>query len=90
MEVYRATVIDKVANPTSEEPASYESYVVIDDKNDGTKTTDWQRLWRDLEEISFKDDQIHYYFSRDEWENGLHDGEIETEEFKYIIGERVK
>lgn len=35
----------------------------------------------------YTDEDIHYYFTEDEF-NPV-DGEIETEEFKYLIGERV-
>lgn len=85
MKVYEATVIDKEAGA---EPISYESYVAVDDENDGTKATDWELFYKDLErETGFTDEDIHYYFTKDEF-NPV-DGEIETEEFKYLIGERV-
>lgn len=88
MRVYEATVIDKCANPSGEEPVSFESYVVVDDENDGTKAWDWKKLAEDLErETGFKDEDIHYYFTEDEFKPV--NGEIETEEFKYLIGKRV-
>ena len=90
MRVYEATVIDKCASPSGEEPVSFESYIVVDDENDGTKAWDWKKLAEDLKrETGFRDELIHYYFTKDEWEDNLHDGEIETEEFKYLIGKRV-
>ena len=89
MRVYEATVIDKCAYPAwTNEVATYESYIVVDDKNDGTKATDWELFYKDLErETGFTEDDIHYYFTKDEFKPK--DGEIETEEFKYLIGERV-
>lgn len=72
MKVYKATVIDKCAGA---EPASYESYVAV--SNDS---------FRNLPE-GWDDEQIHYYFTEDEFMPV--DGEIETEEFKYLIGTRV-
>ena len=33
------------------------------------------------------DEDIHYYFTEDEFKPK--DGEIETEDFKYLIGKRV-
>lgn len=74
MRVYEATVIDKCAGA---EPISYESYVAV--SNDS---------FRKLPE-GWNDEQIHYYFSEQLWNELLHNGEIETEEFKYLIGERV-
>lgn len=85
MRVYEATVIDKCAGA---EPMSYESFVVVDDKNDGTKATDWGLFYQDLkQETDLTDEDIHYYFTKDEFKPV--DGEIETEEFKYLVGERV-
>lgn len=77
MKVYEATVIDKCASPSGEEPVSFESYVAVN--NDS---------FRKLPE-GWNDEQIHYYFSEQLWNELLHNGEIETEEFKYLIGERV-
>lgn len=85
MKVYEATVIDKEAGA---EPIGYESYVAVDDENDGTKATDWELFYRDLEhETGFTDEDIHYYFTEDEFKPV--NGEVETEEFKYLIGKRV-
>lgn len=85
MEIFEVTVIDKRAGA---ELASYKSYVVVDDENDGTKATDWEKFYQDLErETGFTDEDIHHYFTEDEF-NPV-DGEIETEEFKYLIGKRV-
>ena len=74
MKVYKATIIDKDAGA---EPSSYESYVAV--SNDS---------FRNLPE-GWSDEQIHYYFSERMWDERLHNGEIETDEFKYLIGERV-
>ena len=88
MKVYEATVIDKCASPSGEEPVSFESHIIVDDENDGTKATDWELFYRDLErETGFTDEDIHYYFTKDEFKPV--DGVIETEEFEYIVGERV-
>ena len=88
MRVYEATVIDKCANPSGTEPISYESHIVVDDENDGTKATDWELFHKDLKrETGFTDEDIHYYFTEDEFTPV--DGEIETEEFKYLVGERI-
>ena len=85
MKVYEATVIDEDAGA---EPITYESYVVVDNENDGTKATDWELFYKDLEkETGFKDEDIHYYFTKDEF-NPV-GGEIQTEEFRYIIGKQV-
>ena len=75
MRVYEATVIDKCASPSGEEPASYESYVAVLETLGQNADPDWN------------DEDIHYYFTEDEFKPK--DGEIETEEFKYLIGERV-
>lgn len=88
MEVYEVTVIDKCSSPSGEEPVSFESHVVVDNENDGTKATDWELFYRDLKrETGFTDEDIHYYFTEDEFKPV--DGELETEEFKYLIGKRV-
>ena len=84
MKVYRATVIDKVGNPTGEEPVKYESYVAV-----GTDE-EMQEYPRDgFLPNGFSDDDIHYYFAECEWESNLNDGTIETEEFIYEIEEEV-
>lgn len=74
MKVYEATVIDKCAGA---EPISYESYIAVGSDS-----------FRKLPE-GWNDEQIHYYFSEQLWNELLHNGEIETEEFKYLIGKRV-
>lgn len=75
MKVYEATVIDKCASPSGEEPISYESYVAVLETLGQNADPDWN------------DEDIHYYFTEDEFKPK--DGEIETEEFKYLIGKRV-
>lgn len=79
MKVYKATVIDKCASPSGEEPASYESYIAVCEPTSRAKEL--------LNEVGFKDEDIHYYFTEDEFKPV--NGEIETEEFKYLIGESV-
>lgn len=74
MRVYEATVIDKEAGA---EPISYESYVAVGKDS-----------FRNLPE-GWRDELIHYYFSEQLWNELLCNGEIETEEFKYLIGEQV-
>ena len=81
MRVYEATVIDKC---TGAEPISYESHVAVatlEELKEGS-----ERASRFLP-APYIDENIHYYFTEDEFEP--EDGEIETEEFKYLIGKRV-
>lgn len=75
MRIYEATVIDKCAGA---EPINFESYVAVPNNEDDFDLPD-----------GWDDEQIHYYFHKQEFDEGLHGGEIETEEFKYLIGERV-
>ena len=89
MKVYEVTVTDKCSSPTGLTPAAYESYVAVDDENNGEMITDYDKFYKDLErETGFKDTQIHCYFTQDEWDKGLKDGVIDTEEFKYLVGGR--
>ena len=81
MRVYEATVIDKCAGA---EPISYESYVAVG--NDYEMRILGIKAQKYLPK-PYTDEDIHYYFTEDEFEP--EDGEIETEEFKYIIGKRV-
>ena len=80
MKVYEATVIDKCAGA---EPISYESYVAVG--------TQWELSFPEVQSkylpAPYYDEDIHYYFTENEFEPV--GGEIETEEFKYLIGERV-
>lgn len=81
MKVYEATVIDKCAGA---EPISCESYVAVG--------TNWELSFGSVLSEKYlpkpyTDEDIHYYFTEDEFKPV--DGEIETEEFKYLIGERV-
>lgn len=81
MKVYEATVIDKCAGA---EPISYDSYIAVgtqEELNEGS-----ERASRFLP-TPWYDEDIQYYFTEDEF-NPV-DGEIETEEFKYLIGKRV-
>lgn len=57
------------------EPISYESFVAVVETLGQNADPDWN------------DEDIHYYFTEDEFKPV--NGEIETEEFKYLIGERV-
>lgn len=84
MKVYEATVIDKCASPSGEEPISYESHVAVG--NDYEMRILGIKAQKYLPE-PFTDEDIQYYFTEDEFEP--EDGEIETEEFKYLIGKRV-
>lgn len=83
MKVYKATVIDKCASPDGEDPISYESYIAVG--------TNWELSFPEVQSkylpAPYTDEDIHYYFTEDEF-NSV-DGEIETEEFKYLIGKRV-
>lgn len=83
MKVYEATVIDKCASPDGEEPVSYESYVAVG--------TQWELSFSEVQSkylpAPYADEDIQYYFTEDEFKPK--DGEIETEEFKYLIGKRV-
>lgn len=81
MRVYEATVIDKCAGA---EPISYESYVAVG--NDYEMRIFGIKAQKYLPE-PYTDEDIHYYFTEGEFEPK--DGEIETEEFKYLIGKRV-
>lgn len=82
MRVYEATVIDKCASPSGEEPVSYESYVAVGTYDEVSQNPKDYKL-----PDGFTDEDIHYYFTEDEFEPV--DGEIETQEFKYLIGEGV-
>jgi len=85
MRVYEVTIVDKEAGA---EPISYESHIVVDDENDGTKATDWGLFYKDLErETGIKGEDVHYYFTKDEFKPV--DGVVETEELKYLIGKRI-
>lgn len=57
------------------ESISYESYVAVVETLGQNADPDWN------------DEDIHYYFTEDEFKPK--GGEIETEEFKYLIGKRV-
>lgn len=93
MKVYEATVIDKCASPDGEEPVSFESYVVVGTQKELDKVHEAMELLQTDGIASTEygdiitDEDIHYYFTEDEFEP--EDGEIETEEFKYLIGKRV-
>lgn len=91
MKVYEATVIDKCAGA---EPIGYESHVGVLSKKEAKR---FKRVSIDepctpnitnqLEQAGLTDEDIHYYFTVDEFKPV--NGEIETEEFKYLIGKRV-
>lgn len=84
MKVYEATVIDKCASPSGEEPVSYESYIAVG--NDYEMRILGIKVQKYLPK-PYTDEDIHSYFTEDEFDPV--DGEIETEEFKYLIGKRV-
>lgn len=104
MRVYRATVIDKCASPSGEDPASYESYIAVLDNSEQQydvyamdRETD-KYIMAELEKHGLTDEDIHCYFYEDEFAVGdentqgkeVEMGEtIETEEFKYLVGERI-
>lgn len=79
MRVYEATVIDKCAGV---EPISYESYVAVGTYEEIRQNPMYYKLPE-----GYTDEDIHFYFTEDEFKPV--DGEIETDEFKYLIGRRV-
>ena len=87
MKVYEATVIDKCASPSGEEPASYESYIAVGKGNEIAHDMSFDNKEAKYLPKPYTDEDIHYYFTEDEFKPV--NGEIETEEFKYLIGERV-
>lgn len=95
MRVYEATVIDKCAYPAwTNEVATYESYVGVLSKKEAKRFKGVSidepctpNITNQLRQAGLTDEDIHYYFTEDEFKPK--DGEIETEEFKYLIGKRV-
>lgn len=81
MRIYEATVIDRDAGA---KPITYESLVAV--VKDGASQ---KEIEEELDYHYFVDEQIHYYFTEDEWAKNLHDGKIKTDEFEYLVGERV-
>lgn len=84
MKVYEATVIDKCAGA---EPSSYESYVAVGKGEEIAHDMSFDNKEAKYLPKPYTDEDIHYYFTEDEFKP--EDGEIETEEFKYLIGKRV-
>lgn len=90
MRVYEATVIDKCAGA---EPINYESYVAVGTQKELDEIHEAMELLQTNKIASTEygdiitDEDIHYYFTKDEF-NPVN-GEIETEEFKWLIGKRV-
>lgn len=82
MRVYEATLIDKWSTPFEGEHSSYQGYVAV-----GTEEEMAEYPRDDFLPDGFTDDDIHYYFHEKEFEPM--NGEIETEEFKYLIGREV-
>lgn len=82
MRIYEATVIDKCASPSGEEPVSFESYVAVGTREEIRQNPKDYKL-----PDGWSDEQIQFYFTEDEFKPK--DGEIETEEFKYLIGKRA-
>lgn len=82
MKIYEATVIDKWSTPFEGEHSSYQGYVAV-----GTPEEIKQNPMNYKLPEGFTDEDILYYFTEDEFKPV--DGEIETEEFKYLIGKRV-
>ena len=87
MKVYEATVIDKCASPSGEEPISYQSYVAVGKGEEIAHDMSFDNKEAKYLPKPYTDEDIHYYFTEDEFKPK--DGEIETEEFKYLIGKRV-
>lgn len=87
MRVYEATVIDKCANPSGEEPVSFESYVAVGKGKEIAHDMSFDNKEAKYLPKPYTDEDIHYYFTEDEFKPM--NGEIETEEFKYLIGKRV-
>lgn len=85
MRVYETIVIDRVASREGEEPVKYESYVAVGTDEELAESGRESRYLP----APYFDEDIHYYFSEQEWENLQDDGMIETEEFTYWVGERV-
>lgn len=83
MRVYEATLIDKWSTPFEGEHSSYQGYVAVGTDEEIHKNP--VELERTLGELT--DEDVHYYFTEDEFKPV--DGEIETEEFKYLIGRRI-
>lgn len=93
MRVYEATVIDKCAGA---EPISCESRVGVLSKKEAKRFKSVSidepctpNITNQLEQAGLTDEDIHYYFTEDEFKPESVNGEIETEEFKYLIGKRV-
>ena len=84
MKVYEATVIDKCAGA---KPISYESYIAVGKGNEIAHDMSFDNKEAKYLPKPYTDEDIHYYFTEDEFKPK--DGEIETEEFKYLIGKRV-
>ena len=90
MKVYEATVIDKCAGA---EPMTYESHVVVgtqkelDEIYEAMELLQTDRIASTEYGDTITDEDIHYYFTEDEFKPV--DGEIETEEFKYLIGKKI-
>lgn len=87
MRVYEATVIDKCASPDGEEPVSFESHVAVGTGEEIAHDMSFDNKEAKYLPKPYTDEDIHYYFTEDEFKPV--DGEIETEEFKYLIGKRV-
>lgn len=87
MEVYEATVIDKSASPSGEEPVGYESYVAVGEVYQISHDLSSDNREEKYLPKPYTDNDIHYYFTRNEFKPV--NGEIETAEFKYLIGKRV-
>lgn len=97
MRVYEATVIDRCASPDGAEPISYESYVAVLSKKEAKRFKGVSidepctpNITNQLRQAGLTDEDIHFYFNRDDWDEEVEAGDtIEREEFKYLIGKRV-
>lgn len=85
MKVYEATVIDKCASPSGEEPASFESYIAV---GTGKELAEGSERASRFLPAPYVDEQIHCYFTESEFTPV--EGELDASvEFKYLVGERI-
>lgn len=90
MRVYEVTVIDRVASREGEEDVKYDSFVAVGTKEEVGKAHNEGEANKALPDWFF-DEDIHYYFTEDEWKEGLQDdGTIETDEFAYWVKGEVE
>lgn len=80
MKVFNATIIDKQANPDWEEPVKFDSYVAVG--------TNWEMAMESVRSkylpAPYVDEDIHYYFTEDEF-GKREDNTLENDEFEWTI-----